>query len=215
MEDLGLRVGHGSSEANSRQELDARLGQESPLVCPDRNGSQGSALQSRPSLPRDKTHRHPAEGKVRKSQFCTLIPGLNNFLSSLTCQKATVLSEQGNLVREVFSHSIHPQLTPASALRLSLLRERTTNKLSATTSSSRRRAPAPARPPASAFQEMATRSAGPRTSACPWRSSWIEGPGQHPLHLPRARTISTHRQPRSWQVGVGSTRRRVGGTGGA
>ena len=59
------------------------------------------------------------------------------------------------------------------------------NTLSATTSSSRSRAPAPARPPTSAFQEMATSQRGPKNQCVSVEKQLEEGvPGQHPLHLP-------------------------------
>ena len=66
---------------------------------------------------------------------------------------------------------------------------------------SRSRAPAPARPPTSAFQEMATSQRGPKNQCVSVEKQLEEGvTGQHPHHLPGL----VHRAAGpswAWQVG--------------
>ena len=113
-----------------------------------------------------------------------------------------------------FPLPIHPQLTHLPRPCLSLLRERTTNTLSATTSSSRSRAPAPARPPTSAFQEMATSQRGPKNQCVSVEKQLEEGvPGQHYITTSRVWSIAPldHSGPGRW---AGLHPEQVGGASG-
>ena len=163
VQDLGLRGERRSREANSRaggrclswtREL---LWSAQAKMMPREAPSSPHLLQETKL-----TSSVILEGKVRKSLFCTLIPGLEP-LPIIPGPARRWPRRQDGVTQSgtPFPSPIHPQLTHLPRPCLSLLRERRTNMLSATTSNSRSRAPATARPPKSAFQDIATSQRGP------------------------------------------------------
>ena len=204
MQDLGLRGVRGSSEVNSRAggrrlswTREVLWSAQTKMV--PREAPSSTHLLQETRL----TSSVILEGKVRKSRFCTLIPGLEPLpVVPGPARRAPRCQSRVTWSGTPFPSPIHPQLTHLPRPCLSLLWEHTTNTLSATTSSSRSRAPAPARPPTSAFQEMATSQRGPKNQCVSVEKQLEDGvTGQHHLTTSRARTISAPRQPRSWQVG--------------
>ena len=170
------------------------MDRRSPLVSPG-NGAQGSTAH-----PRQKsTLTVIFEARVRKSPRSVLIPGLEP-LPVVPGPARRAPRRQGRVTRSErpFPSPIHPQLTHLPRPCLSLLRERTTNTLSATTSSNRSRAPAPARPPTSAFQEMATSQRGPENQCVSVEKQLGEGATGHITSPPPGSGPSPSW---SWQVG--------------
>lgn len=198
-----LEWGMEAAKQTLGQELDACLGQEKssglprPKMVPREAPSSPDLLQETRL-----TSSVLLEGKVRKSQFCTLIPGLEQLpIVPGPARRPPCCQSRVTWSGKPFPSPIHPQLTHLPRPCLSLLgsaRRTRSAPLPAAAEAGPRLPPGPRPAPS---RRWPPRSAGPRTSACPWRSSWRRGFQVNTLSTSRARTISTHRQPRSWQVG--------------
>ena len=142
------------------------------------------------------------EARVRKSPRSVLIPCLEPLpVVPGPARRAPRRQDRVTQSERPFPSPIHPQLTHLPRPCLSLLRERTTNTLSATTSSNRSRAPAPARPPTSAFQEMATSQRGPKNQCVSGEKQLGEGATGHITSPPSGFGPSTpldHLSPGRW-----------------
>ena len=216
MQDLGLRGVRGSREANSRAG-GRRLSWTREVLWSAQAKMVPREVPSSPHLLQETrlTSSVILEGKVRKSLFCTLIPGLEPLpVVPGPARRAPRCQSRVTWSGTPFPSPIHPQLTHLPRPCLSLLRERTTNTLSTTTSSSRSRAPAPARPPTSAFQEMATSQRGPKNQCVSVEKHLEEGvTGQHYLTTSRVWSIAPldHPGPGRW---AGLHPEQVGGASG-
>ena len=135
-------------ERSSRPAQAKMVPREAPVSLPQETGLTCSVI---------------LEARVRKSPHGVLITGLEP-LPVVTGPAGRAPHRQGRAARSgtpLRPSALHLQRTHRPPPWPPLLHERATKMLSATTSSSSSSAAVPARPPTSAFQEMATSQRGP------------------------------------------------------